>query len=702
MIENILIRPFNNISDPSEESVLAILAHLTPVLEDWRAGEDFRMELDELNSTKPKLEGEIATLVGQVKQVTEEQQILFKNFKTFPLPLALVGVLVAIGGFASANLAEFPAGNMIGALGLVCIAGGIAKLSMTKKKLAEELLGLNQELNTKSAQLTEVKKNIEDLKKELLSRVDTFPEVTQIRGAFPVSSKNILGKQMLLDESGLFPAVALETIDLSAIQSDLDSISHQIEGIKKVPVLLSPATDGEGRDAINSLYGEESVIQNLVNEFTHALGQIKDVELSLPLVPKDSLLARSYRDGKVTKDAYGEGDVISVNPSVVNVGEIDRFVDQVNATKEFGIKVLGELKETFDSLQSICESYSFARSTSINNVHESLFEVLNKASWCSKRFYCPRTIQAPAYLEDLLNVHPSDAHKLDFDLLMSNLKSDPIIAARIIEKPELADELYAHYQAIYDLKGDIDFDDAGNLIDVGERPAYITDQYQEVLARFKGALSVIMTGSPNPILAFSKEAEMYYDPEVDEWRSDTIPYVYSTSNMMRYGQVLKVTSDLMIPLWEHLWTEKSDFRKSELFRTNESLIRMTEKESEKLIEVGNQFRADMRTVRENVFLLESELSSKCDELLQFRDGMDQLGLLSERQKSFMTDEKLKAISIGDGSVLKEGEEYQTLLGLEPRVQAERRGTVGDPIDFVRSPDILITYKGTSVKRLTSS
>lgn len=282
MIENILIRPFNNISDPNEESVLAILAHLTPVLEDWRAGEDFRMELEELNSAKPNLESEIAALVGQVKRVTEEQQLLYKNFKTFPMPLALVGILVAIGGFASANLAGFPSGNLIGVLGLALIAGGIAKLSMTKKKLAEELLGLNQELNTKSSQLTEIKKNIEDLKKELLSRVDTFPEVTQIRGAFPVSSKNILGNQMLLDESGLFPAVALETIDLSAIQSDLDSISHQIEGIKKVPVLLSPATDGEGRDAINSLYGEENVIQNLVNEFTHALGQIKDVQLSLP------------------------------------------------------------------------------------------------------------------------------------------------------------------------------------------------------------------------------------------------------------------------------------------------------------------------------------------------------------------------------------------------------------------------------------
>jgi hypothetical protein len=301
-----------------------------------------------------------------------------------------------------------------------------------------------------------------------------------------------------------------------------------------------------------------------------------------------------------------------------------------------------------------------------------------------------------------LNVHPSDAHKLSFDVLMANLNSDPIVSARIKERPEITEELHVHYQAIYDLKGDIDFDEEGNLIDVGEKPAYITDQFQEALQRFRRTLSVIMTGSPNPILTFSKEAEMYYDPEVDEWRSDTIPYVYNTASMLRYGQVLKVTSDLMVPLWEHLWTEKADFRKSELFRTNESLIRMSEKESEKLIEVGNQFKADMRTVRENIYLLESELTSKYDELIAFRDGMESLGLLSERQKLFLTDEKLKEISIGEHSVLHEGEEYETLLQLEPRVQAERRGTVGDPIDFVRSPDILITYKGTASKRLTSS
>ena len=80
--------------------------------------------------------------------------------------------------------------------------------------------------------------------------------------------------------------------------------------------------------------------------------------------------------------------------------------------------------------------------------------------------------------------------------------------------------------------------------------------------------------------------------------------------------------------------------------------------------------------------------------------MAALGLLSERQKEFLSDDRLKQITLsGESSVVKDAEEHETLLGIEPRVQAERRGTVGDPIDLVRSPDVLIEYKGASVKRL---
>jgi hypothetical protein len=128
---------------------------------------------------------------------------------------------------------------------------------------------------------------------------------------------------------------------------------------------------------------------------------------------------------------------------------------------------------------------------------------------------------------------------------------------------------------------------------------------------------------------------------------------------------------------------------------------MSEKESEKLIEIANQYRADMRSVRENINLLESELKSKYDEIIFFRDGMQALGLLSERERQFLNEDKLKTLTLGDHSLIEEGEQHETYLGIEPRVQAERRGSADDPIDLIRSPDILIPYNKNFTKRLSA-
>jgi hypothetical protein len=109
----------------------------------------------------------------------------------------------------------------------------------------------------------------------------------------------------------------------------------------------------------------------------------------------------------------------------------------------------------------------------------------------------------------------------------------------------------------------------------------------------------------------------------------------------------------------------------------------------------------MRSVRENINLLEADLKSKYDEILAFREGMQVLGLLSERQEQFLTDDKLKSLTLGDHSIVAEGEQHETFLGMEPRNQAERRGSADDPIDLIRSPDILIPYKNNAAKRLSA-
>jgi hypothetical protein len=696
MKPSILVNPISNAATPDEELVLALAAHLEPVLVDWRTGQDLRKDIEDLEALLPDLNDQAERLEKGIKDQSEKIDGASKDFKSKPLILIVTGVII--------GAVLFYLGFGLVGLGLGVGLLGFGLFSLKKAK--SEMQDVKTELELKQSKLEEKIKNVfqqvKSSKAEIKTRGNSFPEVAQVRAAFAIGHKKILGKSTLVDESGVLDSVQLNTIDLSATQSNLDAIASKLHALQEVPVLLSTKTKSTSDDAVDTLFGEEDEIQELVYEFTNSLSQVKDVSLTIPLVSNKSEFAKKYSSGAFSEIEYADTDYKEIRATNTASQGIDAFINQVNETKEFGVKVLAELKETFENLERVCHAYSNARSNSINNVHGKLFEVLNKASWCSKRFYCPRSIQAPVFLHDVLGVQPKQAHKLNFDQIILNLNQDKVIAARMKDKPELCDALFLNYNAIQEFKGEIEFDDLGDPIDSGDRPAYVDDQFHEALARFRSNLSVLMTGSPNPILNFSHQSELFFDPEVDEWRSSTVPYVYSTSEVLRYGQVLKVTSDLMIPLWEHLWTEKSDFRKSELFRTNESLIRMTEKESEKLIEIANQFRADMRSVRENINLLESDLKSKYDEIIAFRDGMQALGLLSERQKQFLTEEKLRSLTLGDHSIIEEGEQHETYLGMEPRVQAERRGSAEDPIDLIKSPDILIPYKNNSAKRLSAS
>ena len=241
----------------------------------------------------------------------------------------------------------------------------------------------------------------------------------------------------MVDESGVLDSVQLNTIDLSSTQSNLDAIATKLNLLQEVPVLLSTKTKSTSDDAVDTLFGEEDEIQELVYEFTNSLSQVKDVSLTIPLVSNKSEFAKRYASGAFSEIDYAESDLKEIRTTNTASQGIDSFINQVNETKEFGIKVLAELKETFENLERVCMSYSNARSNSINNVHGKLFEVLNKASWCSKRFYCPRSIQAPVFLHDVLGVQPKQAHKLSFDQIILNLGQDKVIAARMKEKAEL-------------------------------------------------------------------------------------------------------------------------------------------------------------------------------------------------------------------------------------------------------------------------
>jgi hypothetical protein len=695
-----LARPIENIHTSHEAKVLAIIEHLMPALSGWRLGEGGRDELSALENDIQ--EKGVALEISKNAMMTARDQhdsAMFNPFNQYNL-LTTIGILSVasfIIYFASLGVAWSCLVYLLAIAFIVLV--GISNVSKLKKDLSATVYQREVEGAKLSANLADLSEIKARLSTEIASRATRFPEVKVADVRFRLEGARIAGHNVLLDISGAHDAVTLKAIDISGLKSDLTKISERVHSLLLVPPLLTPGERAPEEDPFLALFGEEEQLQDLVNEFTLNLGKVKDAILRLPLVPSQSLLMERLAAGDL--EVSENVSAIELSGLIGMQSAIVKFSDQVDLTRESGPQTFVELSEVFESLTEICNLYANARVSSINTIHANVIDVLNRAAWCNRRFYCPRSIQSPKYIEDLLGIEPNLAYLLGFGELMQRLRGDAEIGKRLDAKPEIEVQLHDAYYTIHDFIEGVAFDENGVRKDEGGRPRHMEEQFQEAVKRFANLLQTAMTGAAYPMLNFSSEAQIFYDPEVDEWGSTTLPYVYKTAEAIKYGGLVKAYSDLMVPLWEHLWTEKADFRKSELFRTNDAMIRMSEKESEKLINIADQFRADMRTVRENVHLIESDLKSKYSEITMFRDSMDNLGLLSPRAKEAITDEKLRDILLSD-TKLSTTDRYEISLGAIPQSQAQNRGTVYDPIDIVREPNAIVTCRPSTGPRLLSS
>jgi len=686
-----LAKPFENAQGPEEEAVLALIDHLMPTLDDWRLGEDLRSEDHALSERLLATRAELKTKSAEFEKCAAEievNQASLKKMKLIAFAVIAVGLLLALLYTAAVVIgfgAIYPFVKMRGLKKI--LDESIKQRSSLEKQIAD--------LN--SSEVADVQRRGE-ISKELEQRAGGFPEVVMSRVSFNLQAAHIAGENVLVDLSDCHKSSELRTIDVSLMSDEIESINNKVQRLSSVPPLLSPAEAHQIEDPINHLYGEEHNLQDLVGEFTVGLGKLEDIKVSIPLVGKDSILVQRLQSGEL--NPLDEAPGISIENSK-GLDEIRSFLDVFNRNKKESQELIDNLVQVYGELESCCRRFATARVNSINLIHQNLTEVLTRSTWVNRKFFCPRTIISPQYIQDLIGVSVDSAHLLNINDLLDHLQRDDVIRERIAKKPELIDQLTNAYNSVYDFIGDVAIDEDGQVLQQTDRPRHLTQQYEESVKQFRMILNKILTGASYPILNFSSQAQLYYDPELDEWSSDMNPYVYSTPDVLKYGSVIKAHFDLMIPLWEHLWTEKADFRKSELFRTNEAMISMSEKESEKLIEIGNQFRGDMRTNRENIYLLESELNSKFSEILSFRDGMHQLGLLSDRAMAQLKDENLKKL-VSDDSPLSMAQRYETTLSALPQSQAEVRGTVVDPIDMVRDPSALISFgAGSATARLIS-
>ncbi len=589
-------------------------------------------------------------------------------------------------------------------LSVPAIATGVVLASNRSKRIssAEKTRSAAEaRLGKRLDELDLVRRRVDEARAELDSMQVVAAVSTVGRVALPVRSISLAGYPAVLDETGLVEDYVFELPNFVYDRSSLDRIAERIDRLSHPPVLLEPheARDGE----IDALHGEELELRGCVDDFAEFVGGIPTVSRRAALVPR----------------ACGAGNLPAMRPLAAEsfplttvraadlperLAQIETISAEASDARSRAAQARIELTGAYEGIRALLAEYQTLRSNSMAGLHEHLRRAMERSSWCRVRYYCPKAMQVPRYLYETTGIDIDRVHEYGLDVLMGALLQNEEIALRLSQNEDLRNKIADCKRSVDELEfavasvastmvpGGAASPMGMMQVRAGPAASSIASQFKSQLEQSIGSMRQIVihavTGSPRPVLEISTQSRLYFDPERGTWSSDVTGTEYAEQHHADMGRLLRLHEDVLFPIWNHLWTEKADFRRSEMFRTNEQLLRMKEKESEKLIEIGNQFRADMRSVREQLKTLVNDLNAKIDQIRSTRDGLAALGLLTVEDMERLSDEVLDEMASGTDGTLEHASAKETILSLEPAVQADRRGSAVDPIDVSRSPSLL--------------
>ena len=488
--------------------------------------------------------------------------------------------------------------------------------------------------------LSEAKKKIETLTSEIAELQPSRGVEAVGRVYFPMLSTEIAGYPVLIDEAGLETPSELQIADLISDPVKIKEVSNAVEKASSKPKLLEARNDC-GQE-VDSLQGEEADLRSAVETFTDMVETIPQVSASVRLVRSDRGVAAEIAeqaDHLHESDVPGlvleAGDSEQTNRSVQELSDITRKMRTVGMNAG---RCCPRPTRDFRGFWTIIKRL---RADAIERMHDSFLEVVGKSEMPQITYYCPKCNRLPMYLFQKLGFALEEAHLLDQRALFRTLMGDSEIAERLSADETILHEMdnsFQKYSAVKSTMERIEGQllsssaavgaDMADMQQGGRRLKGLQSQVTELLKNYRGWVRKAVTGSERPLLEISTQARLFLDPVHDTWTCKACDTVFDDPGYYEMGRMMKVQEHLMMPMWNHLWTEKDDFRKAELFRTNEALQRMGEKESEKLINIADQYRSDMRPVRENLIRSAADTENKTTQLFDTIDGLAAIGLLT--------------------------------------------------------------------------
>lgn len=626
------------------------------------------------------------------------------------IALVMMGVLILLGFVLF--ILDNPGFGMLVFL-LALISGGVG-MALRSKHLRNEELRTNmasQAIKAVQDQLTMAQgavaqgeaalRQVEEERKQVSPRPDV-QAVGRIYHTF--RWMDLAGYPVLLDEAGATEGVPLRMPDLATDPERIGRIREVVGAAKKYPVLLQ--SSGAKPSLLGTLQGEEKELEQALSSFTQLVESVPMFEEQISLVPAEGELAQYVAQEMGGADVEQRNEVgpeLRRGKTEELQQRVQRITELATRLRSVGGDVGKTLREVQTDLSETLEAYRSMRTESMMQVQRGLAEVLARSDLPYLTYYCPKCHRIPAYLLNRVGLDLASLEKMPMAELLAALESEPEAKARIEEQPDLLDGVGTILDSLAELRGmrealaqsQNDPAIAMNLQSVRilqSRLRALDDQIAHNIEHLHSAIRHIMTGQARPVLELSRVSRLLLDPDDGVWSCQTCGTRFTDPAQARMGRMLRMKDELLMPLWNQLWQEKDDFRKAELFRTNEQLQRLMEKEVSALREVAEQYRADMRPVRENLIIAISEADSKRKQLDATVRSLAAMGVLRDDEVA-QGQQQLSKMAGGNFEELKRSAgNKETILNLEPQNQMNRRPPPSDPVRVFLRPEELFEYR----------
>lgn len=433
---------------------------------------------------------------------------------------------------------------------------------------------------------------------------------------YSVSFQPFENKQILMDESGIVSNTDFTFPDIPVV-GKFGEIKETLDNIPEtLPTVLTETKKNHfTKDNNFELVGMENDLKTSLDTMSSILDQKREIKASIPLFDNQSEVIQSMN--RFVDFFQNENDSkLTFNSGFDREKSLQALTDINDNAKEAQSKGSESdeafLTKSLEFISSTLIKMDTNRTHSIQNVLGTGIEKLQPIlDFPLTTFYCPECLKIPEYMHKKYTVHPKNAMDISDDQLKNYPKYEQIIELK--KNAKIRKQYLEHLQT--------------NGLSDTDTYSIVAEELESIKNQIIKLASTIIDHDPKAEQT-RHNAVLKYNIVNKHWKCELCDTTFSEEDA-KFGRILKVKDQLLIPVLDNLWLEKHD-ETNRVWREKETEIRTNKNEESSQIRLETDvFTKEYREVRNFLDTAGTQFDSNKDEFDRITDFLVAMNIVTQ-------------------------------------------------------------------------